>query len=248
MHPLWAGLLALFAWIGAASAQPVILSQPPNQTDAVLSDVKLQDFPLLPNPTGATAADNFALAAAGTVARITVWGVYIGAAPVPDTDRFSVQFHSDESGFPGSPLATRAGVAVTRSATGELVSGGRVEYQYLLQFDPVPLDPGTYWVEVANDTSGTDASFYWSFGNLDPVAGIPGAVSRLTAITGADWEVIETEPSSGPEARPDLAIVITTLPAVQQVPTLAGWWVAMLAVLLGIGALRNLRTARPRSD
>ena len=230
---LW-GAVSTILLSEPASAQTALLSQPPSHLDSHLSDARLQDFPTLPNPTGACVADNFVLSSQKTIARIRIWGIYFGGT-APATDNFTVVIHTDAAGLPGTALSTQHNVPATRRVTGEKV-GAWAEHVYTLMPSPALLAAGTYWVEVCNDTTGNPSSFYWEFGATDPLHGIPGAAFTLTAIPGSNWQVVDIDSN-----RQDLAIEMTAQPVTAAVPALTGWGVALLSVLFGAGGLYSLR-------
>ena len=210
---LWSVVfIAMFS--DPASTQTAVLSQSPNHIDSHMSDAKLQSFPLLPNPTGVCVADNFILSSETTIAQIRIWGIYFpGGNSAPAIDNFTVIIHPDTAGLPGTALSTQHNVPVTRQVTGGNV-GGNTEYVYTLMLNPVILAPGTYWVEICNDTTGNPSSFFWEFGVVDPIHGIPGAAFVFTALFGSNWQVLGIDSD-----RQDLAIEITTQPVTTAVPT-----------------------------
>ena len=73
------------------------------------------------------------------------------------------------------------GPATTRSATGQILFGVR-EFVYTIELEPnQDLEPGTYWVEIYNDTTEdpTGDDWFWEVGDLDPVNGVMGSVFSL---------------------------------------------------------------------
>lgn len=239
---LLCGAFAAAVGCEAVAAQTTLLSQPPNRTDAHLSDAKLNSMIMWPTPTGVCAAENFVLPSTSTIARIRIWGVYSPGGGAPATDSLTVTLHGDAAGLPGAVLSTQSGVPASRRPTGEAV-GGLAEYVYSLPLDPVARPPGSYWIEVCNDTTGNAPSFFWEFGTVDPARGVPAAAYVLTAPAGNAWQVLDVDSN-----RRDLAIEISAQPVAEVVPTLTDWGLALLGVLLGAGgagfARRGRATAR----
>ena len=208
-----------------ALSQTTILTQSPNHIDSVRSDAKSLPLPLA--PSGDSVADNFILSSGQTIAQIRIWGVYAYGNTAPAIDSFTVIIHSDAAGLPGAALSVQPNVPVTRQVTGGTVGGNFTEYVYTLTPNPVILTPGTYWVEIYNDTTGDPDSFFWEFGVVDPIHGIPGAAVALTT-PGINWQVLSID-----NARQDLAIEITTQPPTTAVPTITGWAMVIMSLLLG---------------
>jgi len=231
---LWS-VVATTMFSGPALAQTAILSQPPNHIDAHVSDAKLQSSLVLPNPTGVCVAENFVLSSEKTIVQARIWGIYFPGGNAPALDNFTVVIHADTAGLPGPALSTQHNVPATRQVTGESV-GGSTEHVYTLMLNPVVQAPGTYWVEVCNDTTGNPASFYWEFGAVDPLHGIPGAAFVFTALFGSNWQVLGIDTD-----RQDLAIEITAQPGTTAVPALTEWGMAIISVLAGASGIYLVR-------
>jgi hypothetical protein len=214
------------------------LSQPPSRIDAHLSDAKLQDSLVLPVPTGICVAENFVLPAREILAEMRIWGIYSPGGVAPATDRFTVRLRSDTAGLPGAVLSTQHDVPVARQATGGNV-GGIAEHVYTLTLDATALPPGVHWVEICNDTTGNPAAFYWEFGAVDPVRGVPGAAFILTELPGSNWLALDA--GSG---RQDLAIEITARPVATAVPTLSPLGTAIVSGVLALGGVYLIRRSR----
>lgn len=223
---------------GAALAHAALLSQPPNRADAHLSDAKLQSLLVSPVPTGVCAAENFVLAAEEIIARIRIWGVYSPGGVASATDNFTVNVRADAAGLPGAALSTRHSVPATRQATGNSV-GGIPEYAYTMMVDSAVLVPGVYWIEICNDTTGNPAAFYWEFGVVDPMRGVPRAAFVLTEPPGGTWHVLD----AGSDLQ-DLAIEITTTPVARVVPTLTAFGMAIMSGLLAAGGICLIQRRR----
>jgi len=221
--------LILFASLGLIGCETAILTQPPNQGSAYPSD------PGEPQ----SLAENFVLNSTVNVTRITIWGVYIGTGtPTPLTDKFTVIFHTDSAGLPGVPISTQNNVPVISQATG-LTFGGRAEYIfYLTLMTPVTLTPGTYWVEIYNDTTAdADNIFAWETGAQDITNGIPNSAFSST-VPGNAW--------SAPAAAPrNLAIQIMAIRGrATAVPTMTEWGLIVFILLTGLGTVYFLKTQK----
>ena len=221
--------LILFASLGLIGCETAILTQPPNQGAAYPSD------PGEPQ----SLAENFVLNSTVNVTRITIWGVYIGTGtPTPLTDNFTVIFHADSSGLPGIPISTQNNVPVISQATG-VTFGGRAEYIfYLTLVTPVTLTPGTYWVEIYNDTTAdTNNIFAWETGTVDPTNGISNCAFAST-VPGSGWIAPAPTPI-------DLAIqIMATRGRVTAVPTMTEWGLIVFLLLAGLGAVYFLKTQK----
>lgn len=227
---------ALFS--GPALGRTALLSQPPSRIDAHLSDAKLQSSLPSPVPTGACVAENFVLPAEEVLAEIRIWGIYFPGGVAPAADRFSVRFRADAAGLPGAALSTQLDVPVTRQATGGNVDG-IAEHVYTLTPNAAVLAPGIHWIEICNDTTGNPAAFYWEFGVVDPVRGVPGAAFVLTEPPGSTWLALD----AGSD-RKDLAIEMTTRPVATAVPALSTLGMAVLSGVLAAGGIYRTRRSR----
>ncbi len=221
LHALFFSLLLMVFHSGFACAQTVILNQPPNQTDAIASDPDIPD----------SVAENFNLSSAATIAQIKIWGIYF-RTNTPGTDNFTVIFHADSPGhMPGDVISTQHNVPAARRMTGGPDVIGRYrEYQYTLNLTtPVTLAPGTYWVEIFNDVTGTGDLFYWEFGTLDAARGIPGIAFFVTVPGSSFWMS---------ENAYDLAIEMIE---VSPVPAMNEWGMVIFVFLAGAGSIYLLR-------
>ncbi len=152
--------------IATGPADVSYISQQPNHSSGNLSDAD-------PHPSLGVnkLADDFLLLRDGTVHKINIWGGYTGNTPVA-TDAFTVIFHENAGGLPGTVIATDATVASSRALTGETFLGVD-EYAFNLTLTaPVSLTAGTYFVEIFNDTTGDATTFIWERGWF---GWIPGA-------------------------------------------------------------------------
>lgn len=151
------------------------LSQSPNAVNGFFADV---DCDFCANagspPESWTLAENFTLAAPKTISSIVMWGGYFPDDVPLDTDIFTVRFLEDDDNLLGTVVTSQSDVESTRAETGVVLFGVH-EYRFTLLLDPpVTLDPGTYFVEIFNDTSASTTSFFWETGTLDPESGIAG--------------------------------------------------------------------------
>ncbi len=170
------------------SAGTVLLDQPPNQVNGLFSDPHCDIC-----AAGQQAmADNFTLSGFATIEEITLWGGYFPNNVANATDDFTVIFREDAGGLPGAVVALEEEVPYTRMQTGVIIFGVN-EYEHTLTLDlPISLAPGSYWLEIFNDTLGNQDSFFWETGNLDPIHGLSGsAYAQETA--GGIWNSEPTD-------------------------------------------------------
>ena len=177
--------MAVAAWaVGVApQARCQLLDQPPTRASSGTSDL---DCGVCASGSLAFAED-LVLASAGTLSDLRVWGGYIDDEVYDD--RFRVRIFLDSAGLPSPPaLFEWTDVPVERTATGLTVpfSGVPVdEYRYDLTLpQSVALPAATYWLEVANDSTGQTGDWVWGYGTLDAVRGRAGAAS---SVSGAVW-------------------------------------------------------------
>jgi hypothetical protein len=169
---------------GIASAQTVILNQPPNQIDASASD---PDFPQ-------TIAENFVVSSASNIIQIRIWGCYFSNL-TSLTDNFTVIFHADSSGSPGAAISTQNNVPVVREVTGKIIPVyiNLIEYVFTLTLaTPVSLTPGTYWVEIY-DNAATGDTFAWEKGTVDPTNGLLGYAYDYFTVPGSSWSTTTSD-------------------------------------------------------
>ncbi|MDO9576702.1 MAG: FlgD immunoglobulin-like domain containing protein [Candidatus Cloacimonadales bacterium] len=161
---------------GGGGGNVVVLNQQPNQSNGVFSDYS---YPQI-------IADNFLLNTDTTVEQLVVWGGYYSGNVPMEPDYFTVIFHDDAAGSPGTVLFTEANVPYEREQTGIVLFGVNEWMHTLTLTTPVTLAAGTYWLEFYNTTGypATD-TYFWEVGNLDPVAGVVGSAYSLTVpVTG----------------------------------------------------------------
>ncbi|KAB2962009.1 MAG: hypothetical protein F9K16_10260 [Thermoanaerobaculia bacterium] len=158
------------------------LNQAPNQVNGLFADSTCERC-----GTGQQSiAENFTLAAPATIGQITFWGGYFNTDTPLATDVLRVLVHADASGLPGAVVYDESNVASTRVQTGVILFGVH-EWEFTLTLAaPVNLTPGTYWVEIFNNTAGNPDDFFWETGNLDPTHGLAGS-GWTTATPGVAW-------------------------------------------------------------
>ena len=127
-------------------------------------------------------ADDFALAAADVIRSVSWQGNYAFDGTAPAVDDFQIRFYADAAGSPGALLQSFAvGDAVARAAVGML--GSFITYGYTAD-----LGGGfgaaagtTYWLMIANETTGDNDNWYWA------VQTGPGGNVHLSVDDGSSW-------------------------------------------------------------
>ncbi len=167
------------------SEEDILLDQAPNADNGIFSDAGCD---------GCTSgvqvvAENFSLDAEETIGQIVLWSGYYSTDTPIDPDHLTVIFHADASGSPGTALSTETDVSYERVQTGVVLFGVHEWMHTLTLANPVTLAPGTYWVEIYNDTgSGTD-DFFWETGNVDTIGnGLTGS-AWATQAPGSSWNL-----------------------------------------------------------
>ncbi len=132
-------------------ATDAVLDQPPDQISGI---------PVGPNV--GSGAVNFNLTNDTLITEIRIWG-YFNNNDEGVGDDFTVIFHSDNGGLPGSALPIQSSVTSTRTLTNATPIGGfLIEWLFELRLDtPLTLAPGSYFVEVFNEPRGTVSFFNW---------------------------------------------------------------------------------------
>lgn len=124
-------------------------------------------------------AENFILPGAYTIGKIVITGKYIPGTTLPEDD-FTVIFRQNNDGLPGSVFARRNRVPGNRIPAGD-------DFQYTLELDnPVLVTAEATWVEIFNNTDGSNESFMWETGVHDPVHGLPNSAKAPEA-PGVSW-------------------------------------------------------------
>ncbi len=167
------------------SEEDILLDQAPNQDNGIFSDAGCDAC----GSGVQVVAENFSLETEETIGQIVLWsGYHPGDTPI-DPDHLTVIFHADASGSPGTALSTETDVPYERVQTGVVLFGVHEWMHTLTLANPVTLEPGTYWVEIYNDTgSGTD-DFFWETGDADTVGnGLTGS-AWATQAPGSSWNI-----------------------------------------------------------
>lgn len=115
------------------------------------------------------------------VDEILVWAIYHPNNTPPGVNSPMVRFYSDSGGLPGTLLAQESSVPTAIIDTGLDDGVWNLDvYELTLSLvTPVELAPGTWWVEVTENTGDTSNLFCWEFGQLDPTNGrVNGAIAR----------------------------------------------------------------------
>ena len=229
--PLLAFVLALaFSFARVAGAQTVLIDQQPDQINGLFSDSDC-DFC---NTGIQVIAEDFIVTTNVTIGQIVIWGGYFPANVPLLTDNFTVIFHADAAGVPGAEVAPpEANVPSTRVDTG-IDLFGVDEYEFTLTLaSPVTLTPGTYWVEIYNDSTGSTESVFWETGSLDPVNGIDGIGFAFEA-PGVTW-------FNAGGLNQSLRLQLVTVAPLVEVPTMNIWGLVVLMIMAGSLALVVLR-------
>jgi len=210
----------------------IVLDQSPDQITAFFTDVAQ------PQAEG----EGFVLTEETTIDEIRFWGGYFAGNTPIDPDDFTVIFHLDAAGLPGANAAPpESGLAAAcRVATGASI-GASDEYVYLLQLtSPVTLSPGTYWLEIFNDTTANPNNvFGWESGAEDPVAGVPSHVFAAET-PGVNWILSGSGVSFALQLCSVDVPVEPASPTIE-IPTLGQFGLfALLLGLVGVG-VRQLR-------
>lgn len=168
------GLVSAF-FVGTSVGQ-VVIDQAPNGLNGFFADPA---FPQI-------VADNFISTGGGLLNyELTFYGGYFPNDPLP-TDAFTVNLYNDAGGLPGGAATLiTSGSADSRTATGNILFGVQ-EYEYSVDLGSLNLAPGTYWIEIFNDTNANDPDnvWFWETGDLDPVSGI---VDAAFSLDGIEW-------------------------------------------------------------
>lgn len=161
----------------------ILLDQAPNQDNGFFTDVDcgLCTFGVQ------VLAENFVLNTTATINQIIMWsGYFTDDVPIA-TDDFTVIFHVDAGGLPSTTLSTETSVPSSRVQTGVVLYGVHEWKHTLALANPITLGPGTYWVEIYNDTTGSITNFFWETGDPDTVGnGLDGTAVAYEA-PGSTW-------------------------------------------------------------
>jgi len=132
-------------------------------------------------------ADNFSLAATDTIRGVEFWELNREDLPGDYNGSIDWFIYSDNSGSPGTVLAS-GNVAPTRTATGVVLQSVFTEFDMKFSIpDFVATGGTTYWLGLHNGSTATDTTneqFFWEVGN----AGVPPANHDFPLDTpGATW-------------------------------------------------------------
>jgi len=169
----------------AVATAEAFLDQPPSRWNILYADADCDWC-----PTGKqTVADNFSLAQSTTVTRAVIWIAYIpDDIPLADDD-WTVIIHEGTASEPGAAVYTAEDVPSSKVLTGADLFGYD-EYEVELVFDPpAELAAGTHWIEIFNNSAGSDQSVVWGEGDPDPLGhGLEGTVADDQHVPGTAWE------------------------------------------------------------
>ena len=199
---VYAALLILSLQPGTSIAA-TLLDQPPSLEFGIFSDEGFDAFLLDPNRGySQSIAENFRVQTSGVgflVEQVVIWGAfdpYMGSA-LPLWDDVDVLVHADDNGLPGTVLCSQENVWAIRTATGVSLGDPPNDLdQYMVTLtlgQPCGLSDGDYWLEVYyNTTIGYD-DWFWQFGALDVVNGLP-YIAYAKENPGQVWEMVNSNP------------------------------------------------------
>jgi uncharacterized repeat protein (TIGR01451 family) len=113
------------------------------------------------------------LAGTYNIDNIVIWSGYFPSNSSPPDD-IRVRFLGNSGGnLPdtGNILYDESNIPAGRTQTGVILFGVNEWMTVMTLTNPLELGPGTYWVEIFNNTVTTADSYFWEVGNLDPVNG-----------------------------------------------------------------------------
>lgn len=175
---LAAGVVATLSVLGTVSAgAATILDQAPNRVSGMFSDESFDIFLDL-HGYAQSAAENFQVATGGAgflLEEVVIWGGFqpFAGSTLPLWDDVDVLVHSDDNGLPGTVLCSESGVGAVRQATGFLINTADEYLVTLTLGSPCGLSDGNYWIEIYYNTGIGFDDWFWEFGDLDPIAGLP---------------------------------------------------------------------------
>ena len=153
------------------------LSQPMAGGPAYYCDIACD---LCDPETAQVLADNFNIYEPTTLHAVRFWGTYMPGTSVPATDAFTITIRDSLGSYPDKEVVIVGPTAGTRT----MVSSGVYEYTVTIGDT---LEPGTYWLEIYNDTAGSTETWGWYGGVNDPQFGAANAA--YTGTMPEDWSI-----------------------------------------------------------
>ena len=189
-----------------------------------------------PNRAAARAEDFF-VDAAVDIDTIVFRGQYNDETAPSDPTPFVIRIHADAGGLPGAVIADPV-ATVTQTL---ILQTNLSLHEFTATFAPIHLEPGTYWAEIFEDDTTTDLCFNWQSGFQDVANSNDGNAVDLSNAPGSSWTL-----QAGLGDQSNLTILITgelaaPAPDVTEVPTLGGFGLAALALLLVLAAIPAMR-------
>ncbi len=160
------------------------VAQAPNQISAIFSDFDC-DFCGTP-PAIRIMADNFVLLDERIIQAVRFWGGYYPDDIPMEPDCWTVVFRADDDGLPGAEVARLDCVPGSKEQTGAFVLGVH-EWEATIDVGGLALAPGSYFVEIYNDTAGSTDSWVWEIGDLDVHYGVRGQ-ARTSTLPESPWD------------------------------------------------------------
>jgi hypothetical protein len=157
------------------------IAQSPNQSNGIFSDIDCDfcsgDIQIL--------AEQFIIWEETTVVGVNCWGGYYPSDVPTDEDAFTLIFRNNAGGLPGAEIAKFGPLAGSRSQTGVVLFGVH-EYLHEVTVSQA-FTPGTYWIELYNDTTGSTESWFWEAGNLNTGEGVAGQAYTFNEYPLESW-------------------------------------------------------------
>lgn len=121
--------------------------------------------------------------------QVVTWAIYHPQGAPPAGNNPKIRFWSDAGGIPGTVLSEETSVPAAIVDTG--LDDGRWGLDvYMLTMtlnQPIELDPGTYWIDITEETGDFSNQFCWEFGLVDPTNGIPGSAIAFNDPPNDAW-------------------------------------------------------------
>lgn len=154
----------------------VAFRQRPEESTGIYADA---DCKLCDSAGSQSAAVGFRFSKRTVLSAVHVWGAFYPSDARPDVDAFSVILHDIENDLPGNTIASFDGLPAERAETGVTLTLEVPELKFEIDLpQPVTLEPGSYYIEVFNDTTGSSDTFIWEYGvsvATTSIAGTPFA-------------------------------------------------------------------------